>query len=175
MKKYSISIFLIICWLATSFSQELQFRDFDPILKNFLLGYCDEGEREAMPDRIRALGAKVEPQVLHLVKNGVPEELLKNVQESSRTQFQQRQEWLKSGRSFGLSEEDLKAAKEESLEVFVKRQTDSFSEGFMSQTFFALGLINTPQGNKILEDTSNNPQSPYQNYAKNALKFKDEN
>ena len=140
------------------------------LLQNYLTGYCEEGENETFVSFIQKNIELLEPTLIQYVQQGVPDELIKKLEESLSRQYNERQKILSENPNLGLSKEDMDIVSRENQESFMKRKIDNYRSGFISQSIFGLSLSNSNESQAIIERIASDENNPYQWAAENALK-----
>ena len=141
----------------------------DAVLIDYLSGYCDEGAELTFIDFVQKNGDTLQPVLIRIVDNGVPDEMIQKLQPQLVKQYNERQRILNSDMEFGLSEEDMEIVKSESQEEYVQRNIQEYRDGFMSQAIFGLSLINTDQAQTKIKEIAADKENPYQRAAQNAV------
>ena len=169
-KTYSFitTLFLSFIFSLNIIAQENELRP-NVVLIDYLTGYCDEGAEVTFIDFIQKNAETLQPVLISIVNDGVPDQMIQNLQPELAKQYNERQRLLNSDLNFGLSEEDLELIRNESQEEFNQRVVNEYRNGFISQAIFGLSLIDTDQAQALVKEIAANEQHPYQGAAQNAV------
>lgn len=116
----------------------------------------------------------VEPLLIQTYEKGPSKTELDAFEQSCRKRFDMIQKALKSGRNYGLSEEDLALVRGRTWEDFYKKEKENYVMSRRSQALLALGRTGGTEGKKILQKEAKNTKSPLHKSAKAALKLVNE-
>ncbi len=111
----------------------------------------------------------VEPLLIKTYEEGPSKTDLNAFEQSCRKRFDMIQKALKSGRNYGLSEEDLALVRGRTWEDFYEKEKKNYVMNCRSQALLSLGRTGGPQAKKFLQKEAKNMKSPLQKTAKAAL------
>ena len=169
-KNILTAIFFSLAICLLSFQSDAETMQSDTLVETWLLKSCDAGEEQKVQNEIVEKGAALEPAFLEAYNNGPDKNLILEVEKSAGQAYDRRAEMLEAGETFGLSEEDLKTAKSISRAEYINQEKEAFVMRYRSQALSGLGLVGNESGYEVLKEVSEDPDSPLQVTAQEALK-----
>ena len=160
----------IMLTLTPVISVTAQTADTNTVVETWLLKSCDAGEEEQIKNEIVNQGISLEPTFLEAYNSGPDQELINEVEASAAKSYDRREAMLEQGDTFGLPEKDLEALKSISREDYIAMEKEAFVMRYKSQALSGLGLVGEQQSYELLKGISEDPDSPMQTTAQQALK-----
>jgi len=163
-----LSFFLLLLFGTNLMAQEINVQP-NIVLLDYLSGYCDEGEEVTFIDFVQNNAQTLQPVLIGIVREGVPDKMIQDLQSKLAKQYSERQKLLNEDLNFGLSEEDLQLIRAESQEEFNERMIQEYRDGFMSQAIFGLSLIDSSEAQTIIKQIADDDNNSYHRAAQNAM------
>jgi len=149
----------------------------DAELTEYLINQSCTAEPEPKPNamrtevRLRSEKVRsVEPLLIQSYEKGPSKAELDAFEQSCRKRFDMIQKAIKSGRNYGLSEDDLALVRGRTWEDFYEKEKKNYVMSRRSQALLALGRTGGIEAKKFLQKEAKNTKSPLQKSAKAALK-----
>lgn len=138
-------------------------------LKHWLFLNCGVGEGDSIQDSLVTWGKVLEPFLIESFRRGPDSVDLKEAETAANRRFLERKRLLEEKVDFGLSPEDLAAARGISHETYMENQKSDFILRYKSQALSGLGFVGGVEARKLLQNVSSDKESPLQAVAQEAL------
>ena len=163
---------LILCRFSVS-AQQTNYDNLNAtqLAASWLHKNCDEGERGIIFPYIRRLTAEIEPLFIKAYRQGPSPEETGEIEKNAAARFDLIQKALKTGRTFGLSKEELDIARNQNQNDFIQSQKNGFISGYKSRAIIGMAVTKGPEARKLIEAETKNEKSELNAAAKEAMKM----
>ncbi len=165
-----VGVLFPLCLLAAgaAWAQEPQV-ELQPFILSWLQDTCDTGESTTPEQILTRFGADAEPLLLAALEQGPGDQLLQTLESALETRWQQRSAALAEGERLGLSSDDLAAARQAQREEYFSRERQAFVTRYRDRAVQGLALVGSRNAVQALQQLADDPQSPLNASARDAL------
>jgi hypothetical protein len=156
-------------WFARPLDAQQVPAEVRELADSWLMQNCDVGEERQLENELKQLTTQLESVFIQAFREGPDENLLKELEDVAVKRFEYRREMLETGEGLGLSEDDLRVARDQDRAQHLDRQREDFVMRYRSQALSGLGIVGGEKAREILQGIVDDEDSPLQGSARLAL------